>query len=178
MPTRWPTCWKAEAMKIRPQQDEPMERLAARLEGQRVAMLTLVEPGGELGSRPLTALEMDDQGSFWFFTSRRTMQPLVGEGAPANLAFSDEGHATYVSIAGRATLVDDPGLKSALWSAAARPFFPGGEHDPDLVLLRVKPQHAEIWDGPDSYLVRMAAMAASVVAGRPLGLGDKEEIRR
>lgn len=164
-------------MKIQKQAEESLERLAARLEGQRIAMLTLAEDGA-LTSRPLTALEMDDQGAFWFFTSRRTMQPLVGDGVPVNLAFSDEAKATYVSIVGRATLVDDPGLKAALWSAAARPWFPGGEHDPDLTLLRVRSERAEVWDGPDSQVVRMAAMAASVVAGRPIGLGDKEELRR
>lgn len=162
-------------MKIQKQSSESLERLAARLEGQRIGMLTLAEAGA-LTSRPLTALEMDDQGAFWFFTSRRTMQPLLGGGAPVNLAFSDEAHATYVSIVGRATLIDDAGLKSALWTAAARPWFPGGEDDPDLVLLRVTPEHAEIWDGPDSQVLRMAAMAASVVAGRPIGLGDKEAL--
>ena len=54
---------------------------------------------------------------------------------------------------------------------------PGGEDDPDLTLLRITPERAEIWDGPDSQVLRMAAMAASVVAGRPIGLGDKEDVR-
>jgi general stress protein 26 len=163
-------------MKIQGQSNDALRRLAEKLGGQRIAMLTLREPGGELTSRPLTPLELDDQGRFWFFTSRRTMTPLIGEGACVNLAFSDEPHATWVSIVAEASLVDDAGLRRALWSPSARPWFPGGAEDPDLVLLRVTPLRADVWDNPHSSVVRLAAMAASVIAARPIGLGDRESI--
>lgn len=163
-------------MKISPQTTEDGRRLAAKLEGQRVAMLTL-EENGELTSRPLTPLELDDHGRFWFFVSRRTMQPLLGSGGrEANLAFVDVPRAVYASLPGQADLVESPELKAALWTAAARPWFPDGEHDPDLVLLKFSPRRAEAWDGPHSAVVRLAAMAASVVAARPIGLGDHERL--
>jgi hypothetical protein len=38
----------------------------------------------------------------------------------------------------------------------------------------LEPIKAEIWDGPDSTVLRMIAMAASVVVGKPLGLGEHE----
>ena len=88
-------------MKIRKQSNEAMERLAARLEGQRIAMLTLVEDGA-LASRPLSALEMDDQGAFWFFTSRHVMQPLVGDGAaPTWPSAMKDGRPMCLSSAAR-----------------------------------------------------------------------------
>jgi len=92
------------------------------------------------------------------------------------VAFSDEGKSLYVSIAGLARLVDDSARKQALWSTMARPFFSGAD-DPDLTLLQVNPQDVEVWDGPDSSTVRALAMAASVAAGRPIGLGSKETVR-
>ncbi|WP_416462080.1 pyridoxamine 5'-phosphate oxidase family protein [Rubrivivax gelatinosus] len=160
-----------------PQTTEDGRRLAAKLEGQRVAMLTL-EEAGELTSRPLTPLEFDEHGRFWFFTSRRTMQPLLGGAArEANLAFADAAKGVYASLPGQAELVDSPELKAALWTAAARPWFPDGEDDPDLMLLKFAPRRAEAWDGPHSAVLRLAAMAASVVAARPIGLGEHQRLQ-
>jgi hypothetical protein len=99
----------------------------------------------------------------------------VGSGAPVNLAFVDHGESDYVSVAGQAELVDDLARKQDLWTMAGRPWFKGPD-DPDLTLLRVTPHHAEIWDGPDSAATRALAMAASVVAGKEVGMGHKEVI--
>ncbi|MCK7494323.1 MAG: pyridoxamine 5'-phosphate oxidase family protein [Comamonadaceae bacterium] len=127
-------------------------------------------------SRPLTPLELDEHGRFWFFTSRRTMQPLIGPTPhQANLSFTDPSRALYVSIVGYAELVDSPELKAALWTAWARPWF-DDDDDPDLTLLKFVPRRAEIWDGPQASVVRLAAMAASVVAARPIGLGEHEKL--
>jgi len=168
-------------MKIESQSREGMRRVAERIEGMRVGMLTLrascADATEELVSRPLTPLLMDNAGCIWFFTSQRTMQPLLGTtGQCANLAFSDEGKATYVSMSGRADLRVDLALQEQLWTAMAKPWFPDGPADPDLALLKFTPERADLWNGPDSTVLRMAAMAASVVASKPLGLGEHEVI--
>jgi hypothetical protein len=71
--------------------------------------------------------------------------------------------------------VDDMSRKVALWSTMARPWFSGSD-DPDLTLLCVQPRNAEIWDGPDSSVMRALAMATSVAAGRAIGLGERESV--
>lgn len=91
-----------------------------------------------------------------------------------NLAFSDDSRSTYISITARATLSHDRQRKDDLWSPMARPWFSQGVEDPDLAVLRLEPVKAEIWDGADSSVLRMIAMAASVVVGKPLGLGEHE----
>jgi general stress protein 26 len=162
-------------MKIHDQNNAQMEPLARKLKGQRVAMLTLREEDG-LNSRPMTPLEMDGEGCIWFMASRRSMHSGREPGGEAvNLAFVAPDDGDYISIAGAVTLVDDAERKQELWTLAARPWFDGPQ-DPDLVLLRVQPAKAEIWDGPDSALSRLLGMAASVVAQREVGLGHKEVI--
>ncbi len=170
-------------MKVQTQVHEGLARVAEKIEHSRVAMLTLCETGpaeaGDMAfvSRPLTPLLMDSDGCIWFFTSQRTMHPLLGtRGQSANLAFSDEGDGKYVSIAGHADLRIDLALQDQLWTAMAKPWFPEGPSDPDLALLKFTPHRADLWDGPDSTVLRMAAMAASVVASRPIGLGDHQVI--
>lgn len=167
-------------MKIETQTSEPLTRLADALKGHRVAMLTLKDKDGDMHSRPMTPLHMDASGSLWFMASRRSMVPaLGGPGAvpvTTNLAFARHDESDYVSLHGTARAVDDAQRKKDLWSIVARPWFDGPD-DPDLVLVEVKPVHAEVWDGPDSTAIRLLAMAASIVAGHEVGLGHKEEIR-
>lgn len=161
------------------QTDTGLQRLADLLDhpsGHTVVMLTLAEPPDRLVARPMTLLRMDGAGTLWFLASRRTMTPLVdaGErGTPVNLGFQEPGRSVYVSVAGDARLDDDPLRKADLWTLAARPWFDGPE-DPDLVLLAVRPAQVDIWDGPHGTVSRAFAMAASVVAGREIGLGHKE----
>ena len=165
-------------MKIEPQTSPDMSHLAQKLHGHRVAMLTLLEASSALTSRPMTPLEMDAEGAIWIMASREAMQRQLGTGPePVNLAFMGHADGDYVSIAGTAELIDDPARKDELWTASGRPWFDGPK-DPDLVLLKVSPHKAEIWDGPDSVVTRTLAMAASVVAGREIGLGHKEVIEQ
>jgi general stress protein 26 len=155
--------------------------LAERLEGMRFAMLTLRNSECRLVSQPMTPLEMDGSGAIWMMTSRngRAAQHVKAN-LPAdtvNLAFSDEGNSTYVSITARARLSDDMQRKRELWSAMALPWFPDGVEDTDLTLLCLEPVEAEIWDSPDSTVVRLLALASSVVTGKPVKLGEHEELR-
>ena len=58
-----------------------------------------------------------------------------------------------------------------LWTAAAKPWFPEGPTSANLALLKITPDAADYWDAPYSTMVRAVGMLASVVAGRPVGLG-------
>lgn len=163
-------------MKISEQRSTEMQLLADRLQDQRTAMVTLRDARGWLSARPLTPLEMDRDGVLWILVSKQSMGALFAHGAqPANVAFSDEDKSLFVSIAGQARLVDDAERKAALWTVMARPWFSGAD-DPDLTALAITPDEAEVWDGPDSSVVRVLAMAASVAAAKPIGLGDHEVV--
>lgn len=166
-----------EPLKTQPQTNGDMTHLAKLLEEQKVAMLALSGSDGRLSSRPMTPLEIDSAGAIWMFTSRKALAHLFGsEPRQVNLAFSDTSNSTYISIEGQARLLDDPVRRRELWTSMARPYFPGGDDDPDLVLLRLDPQRAEIWDSPDSSVMRTLALAASIAAAKPVGLGKHEVI--
>lgn len=163
-------------MKTHEQIDARLAPLADKLSGMRVGMLVLNEKGNGLCSRPMTALEMDPSGAIWFMASRKTTAPILGAGPQStNLAFADGDDSDYVSIAGEALMVDDMARKKQLWSPACRPWFKGVD-DPDLTLIQVVPRHVEIWDGPDNAVSRVLAMAASVVAGKEVGMGEKKVV--
>ena len=165
-------------MKVAEQNSPELRSLAKRIEDSRTAMLTMCDAQGQLSSQPMTVIEMDANGCLWMLVSNSghtaRMAPGGGGMDTVNLAFSDESNSTFTSITARASLDHDRQRKESLWSVMARPWFPEGVDDPNLAVLRLEPVKAEIWDGPDSTVLRLIAMAASVVAGKPLGLGDHE----
>jgi general stress protein 26 len=165
-------------MKTPDEAPPPILQLAELVSRHRVAMLTTRELDDNLQSRPMTPLELDAQGNFWFFCDEdRTALPATIRRSPkVNLAFSDESRSTYVSVHGSAVIEHDPERVRELWSVMARPWFPEGPETPGLVLMRVHCACAEVWDAPDSTLVRTLALAASVVAGQPVGLGEHDVI--
>ena len=166
-------------MNIEPQNCPDLRQLAHKLHSHRVAMLTLVEATSGLTSRPMTPLEMDSAGAIWIMASREALHPKLGDGPElVNLAFMGHADGDYVSIAGSAELIDDAGRKHELWSAAGRPWFDGPK-DPDLVLLKVTPQRCEVWDGPDSRVIRSWAASASTsaVPGRDTGHSEPRHQR-
>lgn len=154
------------------QPDMTRDRLVDLVKGQRVAMLCSADNDGALHSRPMTVLKLDADSVFWFFCEPAAGEP---EQRAVNLAFVDEARALQVSVSGQARIVRDRGQIRALWTAMARPWFPDGVDSPNLALLAVTPDHVAYWDGPDSRIVRGMALAASVIAGKPLGLGVHDE---
>jgi general stress protein 26 len=161
-------------MKIRTQHRPDLARLAELIAAIDVVMLATNSRGGELENRPMTPIEMDEAGALWFFTRRHS--PVFDGTGPVNLAFVDHDRSIYVSICGSAAQVDDRERLRELWTPMARPWFPEGPDSPDLSLLRVLPTTADIWDAPHSKMVRVLAMAASVAAGQPVGLGGHEHL--
>lgn len=162
-------------MKIQAQTSAAFTQLADLVEHLPVAMLTTQNEHGQLVSRPMSPLELDSAGAFWFFTDVKSSK--VDQLHHLNLSFSSAEKSTYVSICGKGDIVLDPARNEALWTVFARPWFPDGSTSADLALLKVTPYTAEIWDSPSSKMVQLFALAASVVAGKPVGMGDHDTLK-
>ncbi len=113
---------------------------------------------------------MDSNGALWFFTDLRSAK--VEQLNIINLTFMDAARGTFVSMSGHGELETHRAHIEMLWTPLARPWFPDGPESTNLALLKFIPDIAEYWDTPNSKVVRMLAMAASVVAGKPIALGQ------
>jgi general stress protein 26 len=158
-------------MKTAAQSSSDLCHLAGLIEDIPIAMLTTIEDDGALASRPMLALEMDAQGALWFFTDIRSSKVLHLRAA--NLAFTNIGRGTYVSLSGRGEVDIDPGRMQRLWTTLAQPWFPGGPGAAHLALLKFVPDTADYWDAPGSRMVRAFGAIASAVAGQPAGPGEQ-----
>jgi general stress protein 26 len=161
-------------MKIEPQKTTELTQLAELMKSIPVAMMTTLDDKEALTSRPMSPLQVDENGAIWFFTDLRSEK--VEHLRVVNLSFADNDKSTYVSISGRGEIHAEHGHVKELWTPFARPWFPDGPDSPNLALLKFVPDTAEYWDAPNSKMVRMFAMAASIATSKPIGMGEHQTL--
>jgi general stress protein 26 len=143
---------------------EAVKDLGDLLGQARTCMLTTMTGDGKHVSRPMAVQETDFDGDLWFFTyddSEKVGQ--IRENPSVNVAFSDDKHSTWTSVAGRATLVRDRAKAEELYSPVLKVWFPDGLETPGLALLKVEADSAEYWDAPNSTVkTAIGALRAAV----------------
>jgi general stress protein 26 len=157
-------------MKTETQATHALAHVAELIGNIPIAMLTNAEADGALASRPMSALEMDASGALWFFTDLRSDK--LEHLRHMNLSFSDRGRGTYVSLSGRGEIDTDRAHIERLWTPLAKPWFPDGPASAFLALLKFVPDAADYWDAPNSAMVRVFGVLASVVVGKPIAMGE------
>ncbi|HJV62428.1 MAG TPA: pyridoxamine 5'-phosphate oxidase family protein [Albitalea sp.] len=163
-------------MKIAAQRSEELTRITRLIDGMSVAMLTHPGHDGSLLARPMAPLELDEDGALWFFVDRDTEDAQLLHNV--NLAFVDAAHSIFVSMSGHGEIVANRARVEAMWTPLARPWFPQGAQSGNIGLLKFVPHHIEYWDAPHSRVVRLLALAASMVTGKPVGQGEHHSMTR
>lgn len=146
----------------------------------KFAMFTAHATDGHMHARPMTTQNKSDDraGVLWFFMSRRG-EPVIDieRDANVNVAYADPGRDAYVSVAGRARIVDDLAKKKALWNTAVQAWFPGGAADPDVALVAVTIEHVEYWDVDTYKMVQAFKIGKAAASGVPPKMGEHGELR-
>src|SRR5262245_27236434 len=108
-------------------------------------MLVTRTPAGELRSRPMAVAGVDADGLMWFMTERYSGKlEEIANDDHVNIAMQSK--SKFVSVSGRAVVVEDARKVEELWSESWKVWFPGGKNDPSLVLLKVHGETGEYWD--------------------------------
>ncbi|RPH45330.1 MAG: pyridoxamine 5'-phosphate oxidase [Burkholderiales bacterium] len=144
-------------------QDRRYQDVVEQIEAIRVAMMTTTEDDGRLRSRPMHVMRVDGDGTLWFLTNDGSHK--LENLAHVNLSFADADDADWLSVCGSGEVVRDRATIAGLWSPMARPWFPRGADDPDLVALRVRADEIEYWDASSSRMMRLLEMARAAVTG-------------
>ena len=110
---------------------------------------------GAAHSEPLTAqLDEDQVDTLFFFIGRDNR--IAGKDK-LMLQFVSRGHDFFACLHGKARIDDDRAQIDKLWNRQVEAWFPGGKDDPNLALLRVDIDSAELWETDMSFsgLVKM-----------------------
>jgi general stress protein 26 len=123
-------------------------KLWKAIKDDRTVMLGLagVEDGH---SQPMTAQilhDEDERGPIWFFTSKDSdLVKALNDSHRAIVHFSAKGHDLFASLHGELTAHNDRLIIDQLWNPFIAAWYEGGKDDPKLQLLRLDPEHAQVW---------------------------------
>ncbi len=120
-----------------------IETLRELIKGIDIAMLTTATEEG-LVSRPMKTQEVEFDGDLWFFTKKDTDKyDEILQDQHVNVAYVGD---SYVSVRGRAEIVEDLNKKKELWSKVYNKIMQTSYEDPNVILIKVKVEAAEYWD--------------------------------
>ena len=140
-----------------------------------VCMLTTCFDGG-LRARPLEARPDRDAGVIWFVTDRHSGKEHEIEGEhDVGLVFVDAKANAYLSVTARATVLRDHTKAAEIWKRTDTMWWSGPD-DPNVCVLRVTPQTAELWDGPASKAIAAYEFVKSRFTGDKPNLGENRKV--
>jgi general stress protein 26 len=158
--------------------EDDLQKLRELVKDIDFCMLTTVDEGGDLHSRPMSSNgDIDASGDIWFFTSASSHKVSEVANRPkVNVSFADPKDQRYVSVSGTAELVRDQAKIDELWRPEFKIWFPNGKEDPDVALLRVNVEKAEFWDSPSSTIGYALRFVSSVVTGKQPEFGENKKL--
>jgi general stress protein 26 len=158
----------------------PRETLWDLIKDIKFGMLTTHHTNGFMHSRPMTAQNksIDETDTLYFFASKSSeLAGDIAADSSVGVTFSDTGKDSYVGIGGKARFIEDQAKKEALFTAAAKAWFPKGVSDPDLGLIAVTIDKAEYWDIKENKATQLFKMAKAAVTGStPQNMGEHKEV--
>ncbi len=115
------------------------------VEQSRFAMLT-VEGMQNRHFQPMTTFVEPETSKIWFYTRRDSeiAERSVG-GASATLVVVSKDQELQASVIGRLTASSDELHRDKYWNPVVAAWFPGGKDDPNLAMLCLDCEEAEIW---------------------------------
>merc|ERR1719456_66833 len=153
---------------------EAREKIYDLIDKAHVAMLGTYDENGTCHSRPMVPIHNSDDDDLWFFSNAGTRKLGEIQSDPrVTLDVSDASHSNYVSVLGKAEECTDQSKVEQLWREPFRTWFPKGKEDPNIRLIRFKPELAEYWDSNSSKLIYTYGYMKALVTGEPPKPGDQ-----
>jgi general stress protein 26 len=152
---------------------EGQKKISELINGIRIAMLTTVARDGTMSSRPMAIQDKPFNGTLWFLT-RSTSEKIdeVKQDQHVTLTFAEPKDSKYLSLKGRASVNQDRAKIKELWNPLYKAWFPKGQDDPEISVLRVEVTEADFWEASSSKLIMGVKYLAAAMTGGTLPVGE------
>jgi general stress protein 26 len=147
---------------------EGLQKIAEMIKGIRIAMMNTAAADGAISSRPMALQDVPFYGTLWFLCSIRSEKiDEISADRHITLTFAEPSDSKYIAIKGRGTYNQDKAKIHELWNGWYKAWFPEGQDDPDIAVLRVDVTEADYWEANASKLVLgMKYLAAAATGGK------------
>jgi general stress protein 26 len=155
------------------QNEQALEKFRTLVKDVNICMfITNTRDEAETHTRPMATVDVEDDGTLWFYTDIRSIKvEEVATDHDVHLVYSHPGKDSYLDIWGTASVVKDKEKIKEKWTPMVKVYFSDGVDDPNLALLKVRPQDCYYWDNETGKMVYFLKAAASVVTGKRLAKG-------
>ena len=156
-------------------------KIAELIEGIHICMMTTVGKDGAMDSRPM-GLPSGEKGKFdgtlWFLT-RGSSEKVdeVESDRHITLTFAEPKDSKYVTLKGKGSISSDRTKIKELWNPMYKAWFPKGEEDPDIAVMRVDVSEADYWEASSSKLLMMAKYITASVTGGAVAVGESGHVK-
>lgn len=131
--------------------------------------------------QPMTHHPDADAGEIWFVTGRDTdlaREVQAKAGAMAHYCLVGKGQDFHACLKGRLEVVEDRAKLDEIWSRVTAAWFPEGKSDPNVCLLRLRLEDAEIWASTGSAAVfGLEILRANLSEDHQPNLGTREIVQ-
>jgi general stress protein 26 len=144
------------------------------MESVRFCMLS-TWAGTKLRSRPMGAFVRREEGAIYLFTDVRAHKDEeIAQFPKVCLGFADTSGQKYVSASGVAEINSDSEKIRELWSIPVKIWWDSPD-DPNIRLIKVRPEEAEYWDSPGN-VVSSVKVAFALLTGTQVNYGDYQKV--
>ena len=160
------------------QGDEARSKVAELVKGIHICMMTTSAKDGSMDARPMALQNTPFDGTLYFLT-RSTSEKVdeVKKDLHVTLTFAEPSDGKYVTLKGRGSVSEDRAKIHELWNSMYKAWFPQGEDDPDIAVMRVDVNDGDYWEASSSRIVRMAKIAIAAATGGSLAVGESGHVK-
>ncbi|MGP4712603.1 MULTISPECIES: pyridoxamine 5'-phosphate oxidase family protein [unclassified Psychrobacter] len=147
---------------------QQMDTIQAMVNDIKFTMMTTRTHEDHLHSCPMNTTETSIGAKEIWFIGHKPSETVdnINNNPQVNLAYVSQDDKNYLSITGKAELVEDREKLEELWSVTYNAYFEKGIDDPEVQLIKVVPHGAEFWANGNAIAsaAKMAVAAATDTA--------------
>jgi len=156
---------------------EAKEKLTDIVENVKVAMFATNLNNQPLSVIPMHTKKVDDAGNIWFISLKNSDHNLnIQKDEAVQLMYSDPNSMKFISIYGKAQIINDTATIKDLYSRLDNAWFDGPE-DPKATAIKVVPEEAAYWSNDHNKLVTLFKLGVAAVTGDNKDIGTSGKMK-
>jgi general stress protein 26 len=156
---------------------EAIKKISEMIKDIRIAMMCTVTPDGTIHSRPMATQDSEFRGELLFLSREESSKTdEIAHQSPVTLNYVDSKNHRFVTLSGYAGLSKDRETIHELWNPLYKAWFPQGEDDPEITVIRVYVDHAEYWEAPANSVIRGYQLLKAAVTSGSSRVGEHQAV--
>ncbi len=156
---------------------DAQQKIAELVQGIHICTMTTVAKDGSIDARPMAVQQKPFDGTLWFLTHASSGKvDEIENDQHVTLCFAEPSDSKYITLKGRASVSLDRSKIKDLWNVMYKAWFPKGEDDPDIAVLRVDVHEGDYWEASSSKLLFFAKYAVAAATGGTVSAGTSGHV--